>query len=246
MKRIYIALFIPLVALFFSCSKEEGKGGLASINGVVMVQSVNYHSGEHFGTLSPAQDERVFILYGDNTTIGNDTRTSFNGSFEFPFLVQGNYTVFALSDDTENVNGESIGIKKQVSLNSKRASVKTDTIIVYKFVKFDKGSSSISGKVMRPDDFPPSTVIVPDSVVGNNIVQDIEVYLTLQGSSEILERTRTDSNGEFMFNHLIQASYWVYILKSIDYLPSKVVGKNVSITENNTHISLDPFMIEKK
>ncbi|MCL2328565.1 MAG: hypothetical protein FWC39_08650 [Bacteroidetes bacterium] len=244
MKVLKTGIFLLISLCFAACSKEEGKGGLASINGVVMVQNVNYHSKQLFGSLQPAQDERVYILYGSNTAIGNDTRTSFDGSFEFPFLVQGNYSVFALSDDTLNVNGLSVEVKKEISLNTKRAKIQADTIILYRFVKFNKGSSVIQGKVLR-DRMPLNP---PDGLtLENNVVRDTEVYLTLEGSAEILERARTDANGEFKFPNLIPATYRVYTLSSTsDYIPLDVVEEIVTITGDNETIPLDPFIVNKK
>ena len=244
--------FILFISLWFavSCSKEEGKGGLASINGVVMVQNVNYHTGQKFGTLQPAQDERVYILYGSNTTaIGNDTRTSFDGSFAFPFLVQGNYSIFALSDDIANVNGTLVEVKQEISLNSKKAKVEADTIMLYRFVKYNKGSSSIRGKVVRNyGGNPPHGINEGDDDYDTNIVQDVEVYLVMNGSSEILDRIRTDENGEFKFPNLIPATYRVYVYEdgAPNYNPKDVVGCTKKITGDNQHITLETFRINKK
>lgn len=219
-----------------ACSKDEGEGGLASINGVIMVQNVNYHSNQLIGNLQPAQDERVFILYGSNTAIGNDTRTSFDGSFEFPFLVQGNYSIFSLSDDTTNVNGAQVEMKKDISLNSKKAKIQADTIIIYRFLEFDEGSSSIRGRAVRKhDDFDEDTT---------NYIQDFEVFLTIVGSPVVLERARTDANGEFQFPHLIPATYSVYAINNgRDGEPKPIAGDTINITSDNLHRWSKPLRI---
>jgi len=45
-----------------------------------------------------AQEERVYIIYGDADFYGNDTRTSYDGTYEFDYLRKGSYTIFAYSN----------------------------------------------------------------------------------------------------------------------------------------------------
>lgn len=245
MKILKTGIFAIISFLLIACSKDEGKGGLASIKGVVMVQNVNYHNNELFGALQPAQGERVFILYGNSSAVGNDTRTSFDGSFEFPFLVQGDYSVYAFSDDTTNVNGAQVEIKKSISLSSKKAKVHTDTIIIYQFVEFDEGSSSISGKVARTHSGNPVAELDEDD--NSSGVQDYEVFLTLLGNSEVLERARTDAKGEFTFSHLIPATYFVYTFEAgQDFNEKPIKSETVTITTDNEHKKLNAFRVYKK
>ncbi|MDR0941566.1 MAG: carboxypeptidase-like regulatory domain-containing protein [Bacteroidales bacterium] len=239
MNIIKIGFFVLFSLGLAACSKDEGKGGLASIKGVVMVQNVNYHNNQLIGSPQPAQDERVFILYGSNTAVGNDTRTSFDGSYEFPFLVQGNYSVFALSDDTLNVKGAQVEIKKDLSLNSRKAKIQADTIIIYRFLEFDEGSSSIRGRAVR-------TLHDSDEDT-TNFIQDFEIFLTLVGSPVVLERARTNANGEFQFSHLIPATYSVYAIDGgKDFETKPIVGDTVEIAANNQHRVLKPFRIYNK
>jgi hypothetical protein len=140
-------------------------------------------------------------------------------------------------------------VKKELTIGTKKAKIQADTIVLYRFVEFDEGNSSIQGKVVRdlPDDYRPPNA--PDDFdPANNVVQDIEIFLTIDGDAEILERMRTDANGEFKFSHLIPASYRVYTLSStIDFVPQDVVGKTVEITGNNQNIILEePFRVSKK
>jgi hypothetical protein len=91
-----LGLFLVAVMLL-SCKKEPGEGGTSTIRGKVLVQDYDDESGElqaeYYGV-----EERVYIIYGEEDFYGNDTRTSFDGSFEFHFLRKGNYTVFAYSE----------------------------------------------------------------------------------------------------------------------------------------------------
>jgi hypothetical protein len=68
---------------------------------------------ETLGTEGPAVDERVYLVYGDNTTYGESVRTGGDGEFEFKSLTAGSYTVYVLSDDS---TGQSEYVKQAVVL----------------------------------------------------------------------------------------------------------------------------------
>ena len=94
-KPFFLLLF-PLLAIFSSCKKEPGTGGLATIKGRVYAYDVNdfgnkLDSGYYGGV-------RVYISYGDNTGVDDDVRTDFAGRYEFKWLQPGSYKVWVLSD----------------------------------------------------------------------------------------------------------------------------------------------------
>lgn len=98
MNKIIIILFIALGSLV-SCKKEPGEGGFASIEGKVYV----YNYDESFTILKsqhylPA--ENVFIIYGDGTTVSNDVKTSYDGSYKFSYLRKGKYKIFVVGKDS--------------------------------------------------------------------------------------------------------------------------------------------------
>lgn len=84
---------------FFSCKKEPGEGGFASIEGKVYVKNYDpYFSilfSEHY-----LPGETVYIIYGDGTEIGNTVKTSYDGSFKFKYLRKGKYKVFVIGEDS--------------------------------------------------------------------------------------------------------------------------------------------------
>lgn len=51
---------------------------------------------------TPGVNERVYIVYGDNTFYGDEVRTGGEGDYEFTNLVKGNYTIYVVSQDTLN------------------------------------------------------------------------------------------------------------------------------------------------
>ncbi len=84
-----------MMFLFASCEGEEGKGGRATIKGKVYVTDFNQEGmlvvEDYVG------DWDVFITYGDSGVVDDATVTNFDGSYEFEYLYEGNYTVFAYS-----------------------------------------------------------------------------------------------------------------------------------------------------
>lgn len=83
MKNIFLLVIIGLV--ISSCTKEEGEGGSATIKGFVY----EYKQNSLGDTISryAAADQDVYIIYGNDHTFYDDNiKTSYNGSFVFPYL----------------------------------------------------------------------------------------------------------------------------------------------------------------
>jgi hypothetical protein len=90
-----ITVCIALGFLFLGCSKTEGVGGKAKIQGVFMA---NYYSDAmltQFTGKGPVSNDNVFIVYGTEDSFYDDNvKTSFDGSFVFSYLKPGKYTLF--------------------------------------------------------------------------------------------------------------------------------------------------------
>ena len=88
--------FLLILIAFMGCSTLPGEGGTSTITGKVYVERYNA-SGilyqEYYGA-----EERVYIIYGDGTTYDEETKTSYDGTYQFQFLREGTYTVFSYSD----------------------------------------------------------------------------------------------------------------------------------------------------
>ncbi len=93
-----------LALLFLAVSCEEGPGGTAGIAGKVLVQQYDLY-GNLFAEY-PAADERVFLVYGQDSIVGDEVRTHFSGSYRFDFLRKGMYTVYVLSPCLSCPGGE--------------------------------------------------------------------------------------------------------------------------------------------
>ena len=101
MKVFRVPFFLVFVTLimFISCSKTEGPGGSSTIYGQVWAINYNYELtnklGEHW-----AQEEDVYIMYGNDTIPSDDVKTGYNGTYWFQFLQEGEYTIYVMSEDT--------------------------------------------------------------------------------------------------------------------------------------------------
>lgn len=97
MRRFILFTTIAFLAFSFSsCKKTEGRGGTSTITGKVHVTEY-----DQWGTQIAqydAMEERVYIIYGDNTIHDDETRTGPDGAFKFTFLEQGDYTLFVYTD----------------------------------------------------------------------------------------------------------------------------------------------------
>lgn len=97
LNKKFVFFHLLLVTIIFTgCNTLPGDGGTSTISGKVFVQEYNA-SGTLFADYYGA-DQHVYLIYGDGTVYDDDTRTSYDGSFEFPFLRKGSYQIFAYSD----------------------------------------------------------------------------------------------------------------------------------------------------
>jgi hypothetical protein len=124
---------LALLTLFFvavSCEKPAGPGGRATIKGRVFAtdwdntQRTKLSSGYAAG-------ERVYIIYGNTTEIGDDTRTGLDGSFEFRYLTKGHYKIFVNSLDTTIIakgNDTENPVLKEVDIKGTREVVDVGVI----------------------------------------------------------------------------------------------------------------------
>ena len=124
---------IPLLGLLLlapSCKKEPGEGGKAVIKGTVLRQNVNA-VGNPQGDPYPYQDQRVYIIYGDNEFQDDDVRTGPEGNYEFRWLRKGDYTIYTFGEC--NCPGKSITISHRVSIDGRKDEVIVPTITVDNF-----------------------------------------------------------------------------------------------------------------
>ena len=131
MKKIFLIVLIGV--LVSSCTKKEGEGGSATIKGFVYEYKLNI-LGDTISRYAAA-DQDVYIIYGNEDTFYDDNiKTSYDGSFVFPYLQKGKYTVFVYEDC--QVSATCPSGKKEIlvplEITKKNQTIDLDTIDILK------------------------------------------------------------------------------------------------------------------
>lgn len=121
MRNLLTLLLTTICFTFFSCDKEEGEGGKATIKGKVFTYDVSDLTGDTLASYY-ALEERVYIIYGDNNIYDDDTRTHYDGSFQFQYLKKGDYTLYVYSDCDTCASNKTTVIK-EVKIDDNKAMV---------------------------------------------------------------------------------------------------------------------------
>ena len=125
---------LTLVLLIYACEKEPGIGGTSTIRGRVIVHEYN----KNFTILRdsfPGAKEDVYIIYGDDAVYGDRFEANFDGTYEFNYLREGHYTVFAYSKDSTldyDLTSQEKAIKEEVEITGKNQVVEVPDIIILK------------------------------------------------------------------------------------------------------------------
>ncbi|HLO58326.1 MAG TPA: hypothetical protein VK179_06265 [Bacteroidales bacterium] len=131
-KLLYSFFVLFTLFVFISCEKEEGQGGTSSITGKVLVKKYN----SNFTTLIEqyyATDEDVFIVYGDDDVYGDKTTTNYNGAYRFDYLREGDYTIYAYSQDSAYYPTQhKIAVMQKVTITGRNKDVRLPDIIILK------------------------------------------------------------------------------------------------------------------
>ena len=128
--KILIFSLAIISLIFVSCKKDPGEGGLATINGKVVVYDFD-NSFKQLRAIYEPVGLNVYISYGDIPGVGNSVKTAYNGTFQFAYLRKGKYTIYAESKDSSNVNSnKTIAIIRQVEITEKKQVIELPVIEV--------------------------------------------------------------------------------------------------------------------
>jgi hypothetical protein len=128
-KRYFVIALLAVLS-FAACEQGPGEGGTSTIRGKVVVREYDFDFQQLRATY-PAAKEDVYIIYGDDFVYGDRFETSMDGAYEFTFLKEGTYKIFAYSADSiPPFTDERVAIIKEVQITDKNQVVEVPDIII--------------------------------------------------------------------------------------------------------------------
>lgn len=245
--KSYINLCLTglLIINLVSCTKDEGVGGKATIRGKVVVQDYNDDFTLMLSEYNAAEED-VYIIYGNDKTFGDQVETNYDGTFEFRYLLPGDYSIFVYSEDSTASLLYDTATIKNITVSKKDDIIDAGTFVKLNALDFDEGNSSISGRIFLVN-YDQNTICTEYPVSDTSYAQEQEVYIVYGSHEYYDDRIRTHYDGTFKFRNLIKGMYKVYtysedITGATQMIP---VIMQVEITSENQHIVIDDIYIEK-
>jgi len=127
-----IILSVAVVSVMFaSCKKDPGEGRNSSIYGKIYAKDYN----GSFTVLNDqyySPDEDVYIIYGNDKSYSDRTRTGPDGTYEFKYLRTGKYTVYVYSKDSTLQTTSLIAKQMDVEISKKNEEFEVSDIVIFK------------------------------------------------------------------------------------------------------------------
>ena len=220
--------------------------GSANLKGVLIEKYYNKDSTVFQYSL-PAKDKDVFILFGDQKNIGDDTKTGYSGNFQFQYLWPGDYKLYYYTD----VFNAEIKTKKAMLIDDINVgpyqTYNLDTLYTYKSLEWDEGSAKIEGKVWLinyKNESTPTNLIVKDTTAA----QELDIYIVYNNDDFYCDRIRTQGDGTFVFKNLIKGHYRIYLFSEnvrSNTTGNIIIEKEVDITDIKQEVTLEEIFTEK-
>ena len=243
MKRSYkfIGGIIIIILFIFSSCTKEGPGGNSTITGKVTIQLYDKGFRVSQGEYSAA-DKDVFICYGNNDNVSNDTKTSANGTFQFRFLTKGDYRIFVYSEDLSLLSGKDI-VSTLVSIPTNHSTEDAGELFIKKSLDIDEGRAIIRGKVVQINwskGF--------DTIIDTTFAYDEPVYLIYENDETYCDRKRVLDDGTIVFPHRLMGRYRIVVYSDDRNNNGALVPKtvNVSVTQLTQDIDFGSIFIDKE
>lgn len=125
-----LTLLVIVGVLLFSCKKEPGPGGTSSIYGKVLVKDYN----STFTVLNEVYygpGNWVYLIYGDDRNYSERVQTGIDGAYEFKYLRQGSYRVYALSKDSTLTTNAMIPVLKPIDVPSGTHDIDAGDLVIF-------------------------------------------------------------------------------------------------------------------
>ncbi len=239
----FILFVAPILLVLSACKKEPGKGGRATIKGILYSKSVaNVNS-----IPKPELEADVYIIYGEDNSYSDRVRTSGDGSFEFKYLKVGKYKLYAFGLDPAFPNSNSlIAFYKEINISANKATVEVSDFIIYK--KINSGTNRIIGKLISKNAFNASNY---NPLGANDYLPEVneDVFISYGNNSQFDDRVRTSSDGSFEFNQLRDGNYKIFAYSKDTTGPfptgNVAISKTVTVTGENTTSNSGNLLIYK-
>lgn len=125
-RKIFGLLFLTF--LLFSCTPEEGEGGLASIEG--KIYGKDFNSRGILTSEGYLAGVKVYISKHDEKAYFENIDSAYDGTFKFKFLHEGTYDLWILGDCDFCSGWQQTMVLKTVNITSKRQKVVTDDFVI--------------------------------------------------------------------------------------------------------------------
>lgn len=123
----WLVSLVILILVFAGCTKGPGEGGRSTIKG--KVYAYNYNTLGVLVSEGFAPEVHVYLVFGDDGFYSLDTKTGYDGTYEFPYLKKGQYTVYAYSKCTTCTLGTE-PIFQKVDVTANKSIALADTLII--------------------------------------------------------------------------------------------------------------------
>jgi len=238
-----VSILLLLTMLLPSCEKTEGRGGTGSISGTLTEHFYN----DDFSSLimqKPAVDEEIFILFGEERSVGDRVVTGVTGEFMFKYLYPGSYYIYHRTTDSTAMLDMRTEKVYEVELN-KGQDLNLGELEKLSTLDYDEGAAVIRGvvKEIKYDEDSRWPNLVIDYI---DFAYEQEIYLTYGNHTFYDDRIRTQHDGSFEFSNLIPGNYLIFLYsedktRATDRI---VIKREVSITEMDQLVDLGEITIE--
>ncbi len=245
MKLFRLLIIASSLVLFISsCTKEEGKGGTASVSGKVKIEEYNYDFSVLKNTYY-AQGEDVYIVFGDEAAVGDNVETFHDGTYCFDYLRKGKYTIYVYSEDsTETYSPGMMPVEREVEIIKNGETLELTDIIIMITTKDNSGTSSISGKIWVKN-YNLAGTILNSEYYG----PDEDVFLVRGNDTYYMDDVSTHYDGTYRFDQLPKGIYKVYAYSKTygggEQTGVEPVIKEVTITADFQNILVEDIVIKK-
>lgn len=124
-KKIILLVFV--IMGLWSCSHDEGYGGLASISGKIYGKDFNSNgflvSEDYIGGV------KVYISKHGETNYFDSMDSAYDGSFKFNYLHKGTYDIWVYGD-CDYCSWDQVFVLKTIEITDKKQEVVTEDFVI--------------------------------------------------------------------------------------------------------------------